>query len=353
MKLHLPKGLRAALLACLISATGLAHADYTWIGGETITADAWKTQRNWFLDSGDTWKTGPQVSGSDMWENIVIDGASGEVDDLEGWCFKLNLGLLSAANLTINNISKIQASDNPPTNSIFNIGVNSTLTMNFKKTASGNDGRDVKISLGYGSKFTINLYGEKGGGVTYIDLGLITGSATLGQFYVTTPNGGKKYNTINFTGTITDKIDSTTDYSLHELTLGSIGTGVELANLRYAMQGSFIDAGSTATLAPTAEYCGQYTVKRAEDGTVTLYYVTGALAGYTWNGTNDAHVWNTTETNKNWLNGDTAASYVTSDTIFKSGTNVSSVVTIGENITASRILIEDSFSFEVAGGASH
>ena len=247
MKLHLPKGLRAALLACLLSATGLAHADYTWTGGNTITTDAWKTQGNWTLGEGDSWKIGPMIPDSNMWGTVNIDDATGSVNGLEGWQFKLNLGLIEAAALTIEGIKKLQGG------AVIKIGSKSTLTMKLGRGEVGNDGGTVEVTMGSGSVFNMVMHKDKGGDATNIQLGNIASDSTLGQFNLTagTDTQTYTYNTVNFKGTITAKIESTDDFTLHSLTLGSVGTGITLTNLGYEMQGSFtkVDTELTASLA--------------------------------------------------------------------------------------------------------
>ena len=346
MKLHLPKGLRAALLACLLSATGLAHADYTWTGGDTITTDAWKTQGNWTLGEGDSWTIGPMIPDSNMWGTVNIDDATGSVNGLEGWQFKLNLGLTEAADLTIEGIKKLQGG------TVIKIGSKSTLTMKLGRGEVGNDGGTVEVTMGSGSVFNMVMHKDKGGDATNIQLGNIASDSTLGQFNLTagTDTQTYTYNTVNFKGTITDGVESTNGFTLHSLSLGSVGTGITLTNLGYEMQGSFtkVDTALTASLAD----CGKYTVRVGDDGSIKLYYVTGILPGYTWNGTEAEHVWNMSNTN--WLNSDgNATAYGDiNKTVFRSGTNVSTLVTIGEDITAKRVIIEDDFSFEVATGSA-
>ncbi len=165
----------------------MAQGAFTWNGGESITQQLWQTESSWTLDGDTTWKdggTGPLSPGSDMWDQTNISNASGSIDNLEGWEFKLNL---VNSNLTVASLKKLQGG------SQLDIDSNSTLTVT--SFGGGNDG-GAQIVNNYGvfnlglnkntggDGFTFNL-GETGivnitGGYT-LDLNTLAATLTLGD----------------------------------------------------------------------------------------------------------------------------------------------------------------------------
>ena len=106
-----------------------------------------------------------------MWDSILIDGASGSVEQtIEGWGLKLTLK--NGSNLTFSRLKKLQ------NNSTINIDSTSSLT--FAAYNGGNDGRDITLNNAgnytvnhnnysmtsqYTDGYTMNLYGT--GKVTF------------------------------------------------------------------------------------------------------------------------------------------------------------------------------------------
>ena len=117
MKLHLPKLLRNAVLACITAVAGItttvgtaaftggvvafalvapqAMADAHWIGtSDTYEASAWHTQANWDIPFAVENK-GPGVPDSNLWQPIFLDSVTiGSASDrvaMEGWNIRLNL----------------------------------------------------------------------------------------------------------------------------------------------------------------------------------------------------------------------------------------------------------------------
>lgn len=277
MKLHLPNGLRVALMACLAGASGVAYADYVWNGGDTITDEAWNNHDNWTLTDGYTLPTadkGPGVPNSDAWKMISISNASGSVGTLEGWNFGLSL---SSSTLTVENIKKIQNGGDWTTAPI--TLDNSSLTLNI------GDGHQnsMDISLNNGSRMILNLSKNRTDGATKINYGDF-GSATLGSLTLGRKDGATGTYTSNLTigGTISDAATSETT-TLHTIALGTVGENIVLGTITSDITAEGYRQG-TGVLTASQENIGKYSIALADDGTLNLYYVTGAISDYTWNG---------------------------------------------------------------------
>ena len=81
-------------LITLIALAGIAHADFIWNGGESITQELWQTESSWTVTGSDSWPsagTGPGTPNSNAWSLISVSGASGSITQLEGWTLKLAL----------------------------------------------------------------------------------------------------------------------------------------------------------------------------------------------------------------------------------------------------------------------
>ena len=42
-------------LITLIALAGMAHADFVWNGGESITQELWQTESSWSITGSDSW----------------------------------------------------------------------------------------------------------------------------------------------------------------------------------------------------------------------------------------------------------------------------------------------------------
>lgn len=318
MKLHLPKGLRAALIACLAGTSGVAYADYVWKGGDTITDAAWNNHDNWTLTDGYTLPVadkGPGVPNSDAWKTISISNASGSVGTLEGWNFGLTM---SNSSLTVENIKKIQNGAGWPTAPI--ALDNSTLTLNI-----GNGWQNrMDVSLLNGSRMTMNLSTNRNDvtGISYGDFS----SSTLGSLTLGRKEGATGNYTANLTisGTISDSYTSDT-LTLHTVELGSVGEGITLSTVTSAITAEGYKQVS-GILTKDQGNIGKYSIALADDGKLNLYYVTGTFADYTWDGGDGS--W----TDAKWDNGGNFADH--NHAIIDSG-NVT--VDAGTTVSASEL----------------
>lgn len=97
-------------LITLIALAGMAHADFVWNGGESITQELWQTESSWSITGSDSWPsagTGPGTPNSNAWSLISVSGANGSISQLEGWTLKL--ALQNGADLTVGNIKNSRA----------------------------------------------------------------------------------------------------------------------------------------------------------------------------------------------------------------------------------------------------
>ena len=157
-------------IIALMAVVSVAHADYVWSGPNDITTDGWKNKDNWTLTGGSAWNdgtNGPGIKNSNMWDKIVISGASssGAIGNegeffVEGWTLKMELK--DSSNLTFDRVNKFQGG--------CEITIDSTSALTFNTFYNGNDGGVITLNnagefnLGYswrqqgGSGFAMNLY---------------------------------------------------------------------------------------------------------------------------------------------------------------------------------------------------
>ena len=84
-------------LITLIALAGIAHADFIWNGGESITQELWQTESSWTVTGSDSWPsagTGPGTPNSNAWSLISVSG----------WTLKL--ALQNGADLTVGNVNE-------------------------------------------------------------------------------------------------------------------------------------------------------------------------------------------------------------------------------------------------------
>lgn len=264
-------------MACLAGASGVAYADYVWNGGETITDEAWNTQSNWTLTDGYTFPVadkGPGVPESNAWKMISISNASGSVGTLEGWNFGL---ALSSGSLTVENIKKIQNGGDWGTAPI--TLDNASLTLN----VSDGHQNSMNISLNNGSQMILNLSSNRTSGATTVNYGDF-GSATLGSLTLGRKDGATGNYTSNLTigGTISDAVTSETT-TLHTIALGTVGEHITLGTITSDITAEGYKQ-ATGVLTASQSNIGKYSVALADDGTLNLYYVTGSVANFVWDG---------------------------------------------------------------------
>jgi len=229
MKLHLPNGLRKAVMACMaavatltttigtgiiaggavtymLAAVPQAHAAYEWktnsSGDTPLTIEDWDNENNWTLTDGSSWQLddpnaspediaesllhGPGAPSSGKWDEIVLTG-NGSADSLvfgtadsritlEGWTPKYNL---SKGATLYADFAKFQGD-----NKYININSNSTFNV-LHSNRSGTDNGTMAVNVGAGSTFTLILGKNDGNGVptglsgTHITINLNDSAATL------------------------------------------------------------------------------------------------------------------------------------------------------------------------------
>lgn len=157
-------------LITLIALAGMAHADFVWNGGESITQELWQTESSWSITGSDSWPsagTGPGTPNSNAWSLISVSGANGSISQLEGWTLKL--ALQNGADLTVGNVKKFQGG------CFIDIDQSSTLTLD-GGTASGltSDGHQILtrnlVTLGSNMSFdSTNTSLEMLSGIAGID----------------------------------------------------------------------------------------------------------------------------------------------------------------------------------------
>ena len=149
-------------LITLIALAGMAHADFVWNGGESITQELWQTESSWSITGSDSWPsagTGPGTPNSNAWSLISVSGANGSISQLEGWTLKL--ALQNGADLTVGNIKKFQGG--------CSIDIDQSSTLTFNSYNGGNDGGRTTLN-NYGT-FNLAYTKSQGGEGFYANLG--------------------------------------------------------------------------------------------------------------------------------------------------------------------------------------
>lgn len=149
-------------LITLIALAGIAHADFIWNGGESITQELWQTESSWTVTGSDSWPsagTGPGTPNSNAWSLISVSGASGSITQLEGWTLKL--ALQNGADLTVGNVKKFQGG--------CSIDIDQSSTLTFNSYNGGNDGGRTTLN-NYGT-FNLAYTKNQGGEGFYANLG--------------------------------------------------------------------------------------------------------------------------------------------------------------------------------------
>lgn len=149
-------------LITLIALAGMAHADFTWNGGDSITQELWQTESSWTISSDDSWPstgTGPGTPNSNAWSLISVSDASGSISQLEGWTLKI--ALHNNADLTVGNVKKFQGG--------CSIHIDQSSTLTFSSYNGGNDGGRTTLD-NYGT-FNLAYTKSQGGEGFYANLG--------------------------------------------------------------------------------------------------------------------------------------------------------------------------------------
>ena len=308
MKLHLPKLLRNAVLACITAVAGISttvgtaaftggvvtyalvtpqvHAEYTWVGGsQTDAAEAWGEKDNWEglgLAENVSCGSGPGASGNghDLWDVININGGTegvtiGSADSkvqFDGWLLRLNL---SSRAVLYASTGKMQ--DNDTIKPFISVTDQSELHLTYE------GGHFNTESIVVGSESLLNLYWtgeqtEKGNSALTIDL---TGGGTMNIISDTARQ---------FTGPITLKPAvgvSSTAGQWGTVQTGLTSTNVTLGNLTADLGGSVF--WEKTDVAITAENYltmgGMYNiVQDAETGAYSIVYAKPVVEAVEWNG---------------------------------------------------------------------
>lgn len=157
----------------------MAQAAFVWIGGEITTA-AWNNQYNWAItgntsfggDLGNWGSSGPGTPGSDKWDQITLNSASGSIDRLEGWTLKLRL---INSSLTSSMIKKLQGGCS------VEIDADSVLTLKNFGGENGNDGETCVLDCDgvFNLEYSKNQGGE----------GILASLGTSGIMNLTSTSG--------------------------------------------------------------------------------------------------------------------------------------------------------------------
>ncbi len=260
-------------LALLIAAAGMVQADYVWNGGDTISTPKWSTEANWKLTGSTKWSTvtdtpGPGMTNSNMWDSIVVENASGSVQNLEGW--QLNLTLINTQ-LQVTKLVKLQ--NNNGDGCTINIDANSSLTIN--QYSGGNDGDSVYLNCeGF---FSWALDKNQGGGGTYADLGA-TGMVKFLKHRSNIDSEGFTAKIMRLEADLLDDVSFTlgqvTDRVLVELTKGTTLNPLAYDDVKINASDEWIRVGSAEEVVNDGNK--YYWVTQSQEGVKLSYVATAA-----------------------------------------------------------------------------
>lgn len=347
MKLHLPKLLRNAVLACITAVAGIsttvgtaaftggvasfmlvapqAMADVHWIGtSDTYEASAWHTQANWDTPFA-VGNKGPGVPDSNLWQPIFLDdvtiGSASDRVAMEGWNIRLNLDNGAALYATS---KKFQSGDGGKCHMQVNGG--STLDINILDGSF----HAATFDVGAGSSITFGLT-QATKNTSGLTINLNGAGAQMN--FVSAVDGGSV-----LTGTVNVNAE------LNLLSSGEMGTqeigltveNIELRGLSFNFGSQYTLSDTEITAANAQEKKGQYWYYLDEQGKYHVTYVQydhinikgGNL---TWNANTlfDGVAWTENEN----------VDFTTAD----------SVVTMATDVTARLIEVKDNLHVSIGG----
>ena len=360
MKLHLPKGLRSAVLACMAVASGFvttvgtgfvtggaltiafsvpqAYADYTWQGGTgEKTADDWKNAENWGLES--VAANGPGTPGSEMWEmihlvgdgteNSLVFGKTGDVIgriDFEGWATKFDL---SDGATLYGTFKKFQGGGQT-------ININNNSTFDALLSGNGNCGGILTVNVGEGSHFALTLNKDKGGEGIRLNLNADTATATI--------VGNSR--SLSSTVVKTSLLDGVAADTWNTVSLGLTINGV--SNIDSALSFDLGEGWERTSVEITAEnykaFGGKYYIAVDSTGAYSVIYSTGIASFEDCEWTGGSLSWGEDTTFSNsatFANGAKVAF-----------TTANADVTLTSDVIAEQISVADGIEVSIAGDHS-
>ena len=347
MKLHLPKGLRSAVLACFAVVSGFAttvgtgvivggtmtaafvapqaQADYTWTGGTgDKTAADWNNAENWNIGDATFAGSGPGTPNSDMWDTITVDGAvtfGSDADralELEGWNprYDLNNGAT-----VYGAIKKFQGT------TIINLDNGSHLNLVHK---NGHFEAST-INIGANSSFTLKLTGEKNNSAMAVNLNAPTAAMNFTADSALTLSGPITVKTV---------LNDIAANSMGTQKLGLTAKNVTLSALTLDIGEGWTQTQNEITADNYTQYGGMYYLAIDENGEYSVVYSTAAaLAACEWNGGDLSWGVDTAFSNSvNFANG-AAVSFTTAD----------ATVTLTSDVVTKTISVADGIAVSIGG----
>ncbi|MBR3925495.1 MAG: hypothetical protein IKJ58_01880, partial [Akkermansia sp.] len=346
MKLHLPKGLRSAVLACFAVVSGFAttvgtgvivggtmtaafvapqaQADYTWTGGTgNKTATDWNNAANWNIGDATFAGSGPGTPNSNMWDTIVVDGAVTFGSDadrallLEGWNPKYDLNNGATVYGAIN---KFQGT------TVINVNNGSHLNL----VHNNGHFEASTINIGANSSFTLKLTAGKGNGAMAVNLNAPTAVMNFTADSAFTLSGPITVKTV-----------------LNDIAANSMGTqklGLTAKNVTLSALTLDIGEGWTRTNKEITEdnytqYGGMYYLAIDENGEYSVVYSTAAVLACEWNGGDLSWGVDTAFSNSvNFANG-APVSFTTAD----------ATVTLTSDVTPRSVSVADGIVVSISG----
>ncbi len=271
MKLHLPKLLRNAVLACVTAVVGFvttvgtaaftggvvaftlaapqALADYTWNGGSgNKTKEDWNNAANWELNGAAFAGSGPGTPDSNMWEAIHLNGGTeglviGAADEasrveLEGWQPTYNLDSNTTLYATA---KKFQGT------SSISVDNGSTLDLIHK------DGhfQALTVNIGAGSEMILTMTNNK-------DNGALTLNLNAADAMMTFASNNTDVRTLSGAITVTTKLGDIDAGTMSRQKLGLATQNVTLSNLSFNFGDEWVRTETEITEANYATLAGKY-----------------------------------------------------------------------------------------------
>lgn len=261
-------------MLALLSAVGAwaQNTEYTWVGGTSITSDAWNTASNWNPSTFTKTGKGPGTPGSDLWNVINISDATGTTPQLEGWLLRM---VLDHVELYSTN-NKMQKSADGTIVCSFTLKNTSTLDLT---QGNGQHTNDFNVDLGTGNgNIMIHRLPKNYGGVVTVNYGTISADMNR-QFKVSSTDANNRtVGGLTVVATMPEAASPTT--TLNVVTLATM-TKASFTNKTYNItEGKFTRVEGPLTAEKSN--IGKYSIVE-ESGAIKLYWVTGPCVELTYN----------------------------------------------------------------------
>ncbi|MGN0820846.1 MAG: hypothetical protein ACI4OX_03595, partial [Akkermansia sp.] len=329
MKLHLPKGLRAALLACF----GLFSSVSTTLPALTIGAACW------IMGGGVASAAATIIT----FGGSGIDGVTTDVFTINGVGASTNT-LKDGGSITITPTATVMWSGD--TAGKINGSWTNSSALSVVNTALGlTDGKNIEASVF--STGSTCYFTASGGGSSTSSLTIQMGAeVAIGDTVTIIVAATRRDNTLDaltangLEGSTSLKFATNNGTGFSDTAAYSSGGG----NITLVQYTGVVGADRSVTFNSSSDKNGWQ---------LAAYNVTAAGTSYlVWNGTDSNNTWNTTDTNTNWLSGSTAAAFTDGSYVRFTTAATNKTVEIAGDISSGAIDVLADYTFNVTANSA-